>query len=49
MLKGTLISENANKCIGEVNMPEQLRCEACGINFETKEAMQEHGKKSHAV
>jgi uncharacterized C2H2 Zn-finger protein len=28
-------------------MTEQLRCEACGINFDTKEAMMEHGAKVH--
>ncbi|MDG6908157.1 MAG: hypothetical protein JRN20_20505 [Nitrososphaerota archaeon] len=28
-------------------MSQQLRCEACGINFETKEAMMEHGAKVH--
>ncbi|MDH2900623.1 MAG: hypothetical protein PXY39_06595 [archaeon] len=30
-------------------MPEQLKCEACGIDFPTKEAMMQHGATVHKM
>jgi hypothetical protein len=30
-------------------MAEEVKCKACGMSFETKEELQKHAKKEHAM
>jgi uncharacterized C2H2 Zn-finger protein len=30
-----------------IKMPEEFRCNACNMNFQTKAELEEHGKKYH--